>query len=67
MLLKTPRIFLSRHGIYYFRYIDCYKKQRKISLRTRDPNTAKKFGAVLNVQLQLNREGEKLKIGIFKH
>jgi hypothetical protein len=65
MLLKTPRILISRHGIYYYRYIDRNKRQRKISLRTRDPATAKKLGALLNVQLQLNRSGEKLKVEIF--
>lgn len=65
MLTKTPRLFLSRHNIYYYRYIDCNKNQRKISLRTRDKQQAILKATMLNIQLQLNRQDLNCKVGIF--
>lgn len=64
MRIKTPRLFVNRCGVYYFR-VKTAESDRRVSLRTKCPQTAAIIALQLNSDLERKRAMSNPKLSDF--
>ncbi|MYM37578.1 hypothetical protein GTP38_24945 [Duganella sp. FT94W] len=64
MQIKAPRLFVNRHGVYYFR-IKADGKEKRISLRTKCSNNANIIALQLNLAVERKRAMSNPKLSDF--